>query len=269
MIYVGGDVGWKPFFRFAHLTTILILLLYLLSHRSQRLALHAANVGLVFVLTSWLQAPSLVSQKTPYIREFALGYTIETSDSLRQARRWNEFGDRLWARLEDITADFPEDVLAATGKYLRAISDETETIITSAAGKIVYYSGLRSIDVMGLADVEWRHATFARRLELAQASSHLVFHSNDSFCDLEPFVDPHTELRPAAAFYSHTAYPGLYVIVFSKRDAPVDQPDEVGDRIRFTRHDANLGGDRIAFYTDRWDGPQEIEDLHAATGCLQ
>jgi len=66
-----------------------------------------------------------------------------------------------------LTTDFPEDDFAATGKYLRTIAGGSDRPVTSATGKIVYYSGLRTYDTTRLADRVWSRNSNEQNLALS------------------------------------------------------------------------------------------------------
>jgi hypothetical protein len=59
LVHIGGDVAWKPFFRLAHLISILVIMLYVISPKVRETYFHLPNIALVVVLTSLLQPGAL------------------------------------------------------------------------------------------------------------------------------------------------------------------------------------------------------------------
>jgi len=260
LAYIGGDVAWKPYYRFAHLLTCLVLLLYFLSLSHLRLVLQSINVGLVLLLTLLLQ-PGPWAPQVAYRRDLETRYEVRlvppTSGlawhGLRPAfRRW----------YQAIAHDFVEEPFAATGKLLNRIADDPDLLVTSAAGRVVYYSGLRAIDTTGLADRVWsRETTLEQKRALLDGARFLVFHRDDSASYFGAFVFPNSAFVPIAAVSDHRTW----VWIFSNR-IPAREPDSIGDRRTFTRHAVDLEGRPLSFYTDSFDpadGARELRDEYA------
>ncbi|MEZ5312757.1 MAG: hypothetical protein R2862_03435 [Thermoanaerobaculia bacterium] len=247
LIAIGGDVAWKPYFRFGHLLVCLVLLLLFLSFSDLRLGWQSLLVALVLVSATLLQ-PGPWAPRLAYTRDFETRYEWRLAPPTRGLSwRGLRSAPRRWWR--GITRDFPEDPFAATGKYLRAIAEASELLVTSAAGKVVYYSGLRAIDTTGLADRVWsREATPEERLALLDDVRFLVFHRDDSACYFGAFVAPRSAFVPIAAVTDHRGW----VWVFSNRD-PGPQPDAIGERTVYTRHAVEIEGRPVSLYTDSFD----------------
>jgi hypothetical protein len=236
LAYIGGDVAWKDFFRFGHLINCLVLLFAFLSLVEAPLPVQGFNVAVVWALTLFLQ-PSPVVPTLPYARELVTTYTVRY-----RGPRVHDAGDfRSW--YHGLTTDFPEDVFAATGKYLRTIAGGSDRLVTSAAGKIVYYSGLRTYDTTGLADRVWSRNSNEQNLALLRDVRFIAFHAADSACYFGPFIAPHTAYVPIAVIGAN----GSYTWVFSDRD-PVGRPASIGERVAYVRRPVQIDGRFVDWY---------------------
>ena len=259
LTYIGGDVAWKPFFRFGHLLTCLVLLLFFLSFSHFRLALQSLHVGLVLLLTVLLQ-PGPWAPQVSYARElekhYELRFTPPTkATAWRGLRPGDWWGQRSRRWYHGITHDFAEDPFAATGKYLGSIADESDVLVTSAAGKVVYYSGLRAIDTTGLADRTWsREASLEAQRALLNGARFLVFHRDDSACYFNAYLSPSTAFVPIAVVSDHRGW----VWVFSNRD-PGTQPESIGQTVIYARHELEIEGRPVSLYTDSFDPTADAE----------
>lgn len=253
LIYIGGDVAWKPFFRFGHLITCLVLLFYFLSFSHLRLTLQALNVGLVLVLTLLVQPGPWAPQVT-YAREFETRYELRFTPPTK-GLAWRGFRGTARRWYQGITRDCDEDPFAATGKYLRSIADESDVLVTTAAGKVVYYSDLRAIDATGLADRVWsRETSLEAQRALLGGVRFLVFHGDDSACYFNAYLSPSTDFVPIAVISDHRSW----VWVFSDR-APVVQPESIGQRVVYARHAIEIAGRPVSFYTDSLDPAEDVD----------
>lgn len=261
MILVGGDVAWKPYARFGYLTNMLGPLLFMISFTAKQIRRYTFLAVTLFALGVFLQSP-LQPVRATYAHQFVSSYHFEPNPVFRAAIQFGSFSSLASAQVQSLAGDFPEDVLAVTGKYLRWVAEPSAGLITSAAGKVVYYSGLRTIDVSGLADVAWREGTFEQRMALAQQATFLVVHTNDSYCQYRPYLDSNPPYRLVAIIYSPERYGGLYMYVYANR-AGLLRPDSLGERTLFARHPVHLAGQLIDYYTDRFDPAVDLAALDA------
>lgn len=256
LTYIGGDVAWKPNYRFGHLLTCLVLLFFFLSFSHFRLALQSVHVGLALMLTLLLQ-PGPWTPRVSYTRELQRRYELRFAPPTKAlAWRGLRSGDSRFQKwFQGITEDFAEDPFAATGKYLSSIADESDLLVTSAAGKVVYYSGLRAIDTTGLADRLWsREASLETQRALLDGARFLVFHRDDSACYFNAYLSPSTAFVPIAVVSDHRGW----VWVFSNRD-PGTQPEAIGRRVVYARREVEIGGWPVSFYTDSFDPTGDVE----------
>lgn len=246
VVYAGGDVSWKLYFRFLFPVEILVLAMVVLQGR-QLTGVRQTIFILALIATKLMIWPtSPTPPRAPYSHSF---YTT-ASFSFPGVGTGRSPPTRF-----SLSALFsPEDdVLSAAGRLINSLScRENLALLTSAAGKLAYFADLPVRDLTGLADSRWRKNG---QLEFAPEYSKIVAFEHH-FGRPWIFDDPLRSFNQplAAIVYSSRRYSGMPVLIFTDRQECL--PNIIDSWPRFAGENVVVQNRRFKLYTD---GPESTE----------
>jgi len=226
VIYVGGDVSWKANYRFLTFAHLLLFFIFTSLYWPKTvLRTLTLNLTLILVIHFIISPPTIKTQT--YNRSLNFALDLDVGQSLFYLM-YGKINYSLDERTQYLRGFLPDDVLSITGKLIQHISEAQDTLLTTAAGKVVYYSGLRTDDISGLAGKKWRSATIQEQNSLLQDNDYLVFLNADSPCLMERATALDNQHQLRAVIYSTSLYSGLLFLIYSK-ESNLSFPKKIGD----------------------------------------
>jgi hypothetical protein len=231
--FVGGDVNWKPRFRFCTGPFVLFTLFFakslFVSRRVGQYCL-ALWIGLILLVEPvFFEAKSFGFCQKKF-RKYALGANTNLLTVVANN-----------PRIDLIRGNLMDDSFKAVGRLISVLGFEG-TLLTTGAGKVAFYSNMHAIDATGLADKEWRDGDRANRSKMLNEVNVIVFEAVPERAS--GFLSELRNLQGFKHFSLIAIVPqpynpgGFLNLVFARRClGEVKLPDRFGDDVEFVKHE--------------------------------